>query len=176
MGSRGKAGGQDSQDTMQLQPGDDRGPSDGMWRIATTRFPALGGLILSALAWLLAVSPYAFHSGFAILALYSGVLLFFGGYLLAKQFLSHERPWVWGLSSLVAYTALGTPAVLFVENAVGFSGGLNLIPIWPSGLFFMSFSDRPFDSAPLVGLAIGLATLTVAALGLVVILARNRRG
>ena len=145
-----------------------------MWRIATTRFPALGGLILSALAWLLAVSPFAFQSGFAILALYSGVLLFFGGYLLAKQFLSHQRPWVWGLSSLVAYTALGTPAVLFVENAVGFSGGLSLVPIWPYGLFFMSFSDRPFDSAPLAGLAIGLATLTVAALVLVVLLARNR--
>ncbi len=176
MGSRGKAGGQDSQDTMQLQPGDDRGPPDGMWRIATVRFPALGGLILSALAWFLAVSPYAFHPGFAILALYSGVLLFFGGYLLAKQFLSHRRPWVWGLSSLVAYTALGTPAVLFVENAVGFTGGLPLIPIWPLGVFFMSFSDRPFDSAPLVGLAIGLAALTVAALVLVGVLAQNRRG
>jgi hypothetical protein len=147
-----------------------------MWRIATVRFPALGGLILSALAWFLAVSPYAFQPGFAILALYSGVPLFFGGYFLAKQFLSHQRPWVWGLSSLVAYMALGTPAVLFVENAVGFTGGFALIPIWPLGVFFMSYSDRPFDSAPLVGLAIGLATLTVAALVLVGILARNRHG
>lgn len=76
----------------------------------------------------------------------------------------------------MAYTALGTPAVLFVENAVGFTGSLNLIPIWPLGLFFMSYSDRPFDSAPLVGLAISLATLTVAALLLVGLLARNRRG
>jgi hypothetical protein len=72
--------------------------------------------------------------------------------------------------------ALGTPAVLFVENAVGFTGGFALIPIWPLGVFFMSYSDRPFDSAPLVGLAIGLATLTVAALVLVGILARNRHG
>ncbi len=131
---------------------------------------------MSALAWLLAVSPYAFQSGFVILSIYSGVLLFFGGYLLAKQFLAHQRPWVWGLSSLVAYTAIGTPAVLFVEKAVGFSGGLNLIPIWPLGVFFMIFSERPFDSAPLIGLAIGLATLTVAALVLVGFLARNRRG
>lgn len=133
-------------------------------------------LILSALAWFLAVSPYAFHPGFAILALYSGVVLFIGGYLLAKQFFSHQRPWVWGLSSLVAYTALGTPAILFVEDATGYTGGLPLIPIWPLGVFFMSYSERPFDSAPLVGLAIDLATLTVAALVLVGILARNRRG
>ncbi len=168
--------GQDSQDTMLLPPGDGRGHPDGMWRIATVRFPALGALILSALAWFLAVSPYAFHPGFAVLALYSGVPLVFGGYLLAKQFLSHQRPWVWGLSSLVAYTAIGTPAVLFVESVVGFSGGINLIPIWPAGLFFMSFSDRLFDSGPLVGLAIALATLTLAALLLVGILARNRDG
>ncbi len=160
---------------MQLPPGDGRGLPDGMWRIATVRFPALGALILSALAWFLAVSPYAFHPGLGVLALYSGVPLLLGGYLLARQFLSRQRPWVWGLSSLVAYTALGTPAVLFVESMVGFSGGLGLLPIWPFGLFFMSFSDRPFDSGPLVGLAIGLATLTVTALVLVVILARNRR-
>ena len=171
MGSRGKAGGQDSQDTMQLRRGDDQGPPDGRWRIATGRFPVLGGLILSALAWFLAVSPYAFHPGFGVLALYSGVPLLLGGYLLAKQFLTHQQPWVWGLSSLVAYTALGTPAVLFVESVVGFSGGLNLLPIWPYGLFFMSYSGRLFDSGPLIGLAIGLATLTVAGLLLVGILA-----
>ena len=131
---------------------------------------------MSALAWFLTVSPYTFHPGFVVLVLYSGVVPFFGGYLLAKQFLSRHRPWVRGLSSLVAYTALGTLAVLFVESVVGFSGGLNLLPIWPFGLFFMSFSDRLFDSGPLVGLAIGLATLTVAALFLVGILARSRRG
>jgi len=147
-----------------------------MWRIATVRFPALGALILSALAWFLAVSPWAFHPGFVVLALYSGVPLFFGGYLFAKQFLSRQRPWVWGLSSLVAYTAIGTPAVLFVESVVGFSGGLGLLPIWPAGLFLMSFSARPFDSGPLVGLAIALATLILAALLLVGILARNRNG
>ena len=147
-----------------------------MWRIATVRFPALGALILSALAWFLAVSPFAFHPGFVVLALYSGVPLLFADYLLAKQFLRHQRPWVWWLSSLVAYAAIGTPAVLFVESVVGFSGGLGLLPIWPFGLFFMSFSDRFFDSGPLVGLAIGLATLTLAALLLVGILARSRRG
>ena len=81
MGSRRKAGGQDSQDTMVLPPGDARGPPEGMWRIATVRFPALGALILGALAWFLAVSPWAFHPGFAVLALYSGVPLLFAGYL-----------------------------------------------------------------------------------------------
>ncbi len=51
-----------------------------------------------------------------------------------------------------------------------------MIPIWPLGVFFMSFSYRPFVSAPLVGLAFGLAALTVAALVLVGVLAQNRRG
>lgn len=74
------------------------------------------------------------------------------------------------------YTALGTPAILFVENSVGFTGGFPMVPIWPSGLFFVSYSERPFDSAPLVGLVIGLATLSVVALVLVGILARNPHG
>lgn len=68
----------------------------------------------------MAISPYTFHNGLGLLAFYSGVPLVVGGYLLAKQFLKTRQPWVWWLSSLLAYLGVGTPAILFIEHFVGF--------------------------------------------------------